>query len=195
MTPKPHFFFSTNLLAGHSWKFMLLQATLSILLGIFFMIHYDSALVAFAIILGLMLMGCGIQGFALMARSRKFKIGYALYSLFWFLVGLVLIAEPLVSATALILVLGFWFIFHSLELFIGAALDRIHTTGFRILVAVNGLVTLIFGILIATMPLAVAGILNWLFAFFLIFYGLVTLGVGLRFRRICREAESTQQKP
>jgi len=39
---------------------------------------------------------------------------------------------------------------------------------------------------IAVMPVAVAGVLNWLFAFFLIFYGAVTLGVALRFRRISR---------
>lgn len=193
MKPQMRFFFSTNLLAGHSWKFMLLQAVVSILLGIFFLVHYAAALVALSILLGIMLMGGGIEGFARMAMRRRFKFGFALYSLFWFLAGLVLIINPLFSATVLILVLGIWFIFHSAELFAGAVLDRVHTTGFRILVAVNGLVTLVFGILIAAMPLAVAGILNWLFAFFLIFYGAVTFGVALRFRRICRKAMPPQE--
>lgn len=84
MKPQPYFYFSTNLLAGHSWKFMLAQGIISILLGIIFALNFGSALLIFAILLGIMLLGCGVQGFALMALNRKFKIGYALYSLFWF---------------------------------------------------------------------------------------------------------------
>jgi len=189
MKPQTRIFFSTNLLAGHSWKFMLLQAVVAILLGIFFMVHYASALFALAILLGVMLVASGVEGFVLMGMSRRFKFGLAIYSLFWIMAGLVLVVNPFFGASVLILALGIWFIFHALELFTGAALDRIHTPGFRILVAVNGLVTLAFGIVIATVPLAVAGVLNWLFAFFLIFYGAVTLGVALRFRKISRTVE------
>ena len=189
MKPQARIFFSTNLLAGHSWKFMVLQAVISILLGIFFMVHEDSALVALSILLGVMLTAGGIEGFVRMAMRRRFKFGLAVYSLFWILAGLALLANPFFGASVLILALGIWFIFHALELFIGAALDRIHTSGFRLLVMVNGLVTLAFGIVIAVMPVAVAGVLNWLFAFFLIFYGAVTLGVALRFRKISRVVE------
>lgn len=192
MNPQPRLFFSTNLLAGHSWKFMLIQAVLSILLGVFFLVNYASALIAFAILLGIMLLGSGVQGFLLMALNRNFKAGYALYSLFWLLAGLLLVIYPLFGASVLILTLGIWFIIHSVELLIGAALDRTHPSGFRLLVACNGVVTLMFGIVIVMMPVTVAGVLNWLFAFFLIFYGAVTLGVGLRFRRLCREAEKKQ---
>ena len=39
MRPQPHFYLATNLLAGHSWKFMLVQSIISILLGLFFMVH------------------------------------------------------------------------------------------------------------------------------------------------------------
>lgn len=188
MNPQTRIFFSTNLLAGHSWKFMVLQAVVSILLGLFFLVHYGSALIALSILLGIMLVCSGIEGFVLMGASKRFKLGLAIYSLFWTLAGLALVVNPFFGASVLILALGIWFIFHSVELFAGALLDRVHTPGFRILVAVNGLVTLAFGILIAAMPLAVAGVLNWLFAFFLIFYGAVTLGVALRFRRISRAA-------
>ena len=190
MMQQPHFYLATNLLAGHSWKFMLVQSIISILLGIFFMVHYGSALVAFAVLLGVMLLGCGIQGFVLMARNRRFKIGFALYSLFWFLAGLVLVIEPLAGAAWLLVVLGIWFIIHSIELLIGAAVDRLHTPGFRLLVVVNGIVTLSFGFLIAATPIAAVGFFNFLFAFFLIFYGFVTLGVALRFRRITRSMET-----
>lgn len=186
MNPQTRIFFSTNLLAGHSWKFMLFQAVISILLGIYFLMHYASALFALAILLGVMLTAGGIEGFVRMAMRRRFKLGLAVYSLFWILAGLALLVNPFFGASVLILALGIWFIFHAAELFVGAALDRNHTSGFRLLVMVNGLVTLAFGIVIAVMPVAVAGVVNWLFAFFLIFYGAVTLGVALRFRRISR---------
>ncbi len=188
MTSQPYFFFSTNLLSGRSWKFMMFQAIAAIGLGLFFLLHYASALVLFAILLGLMLIGCGAQGFLQMALFRKFKFGYAVYSLFLLLAGLFLVIDPLRGSSILIRFLGIWFIIHSIELFAGAALDRMYAPGFRILVVANGLVTLAFGVLIALLPVAVIGIINWLFAFFLIFYGAVTLGVALRLRRICRAA-------
>ncbi|MDR0932785.1 MAG: DUF308 domain-containing protein [Victivallales bacterium] len=184
MKTQPHFYLATNLLAGHSYKFMLIQSILSIVLGIFFMVHYASALFAFALFLGIMLLGCGIQGFATMLLNRHFKWGFALYSLFWFLAGLVMIAEPFASGVWMMLVLGIWFIIHAIELFIGAAADKLHTPGFRWLVVLNGVVTLLFGLLIVTTPIAAAEFFNLMFAFFLIFYGAVTLGVALRFRKI-----------
>lgn len=195
MKAQPRFYLATNLLAGHSWKFMLIQSVISILLGIFFMINYGSALIAFALLLGIMLLGCGVQGFALMALNRRFKFGFALYSLFWFLAGLVMVIEPLASAVWLLVVLGIWFIIHAVELFIGAAMDKIHTPGFRFLVVLNGAVTLIFGLLIATTPIAAAGFFNFIFAFFLIFYGAVTFGVALRFRKLNRRMEKENDTP
>ena len=60
MKPQPYFYFSTNLLAGHSWKFMLAQGIISILLGIIFALNFGSALIIFAILLGIMLLGCGV---------------------------------------------------------------------------------------------------------------------------------------
>ena len=123
MKPQPYFYFSTNLLAGHSWKFMLAQGIISILLGIIFALNFGSALLIFAILLGIMLLGCGVQGFALMALNRKFKIGYALYSLFWFIAGLFLVIDPLMGASFLMIVLGIWFVLHAIELFTAALRD------------------------------------------------------------------------
>ena len=138
MKPQPYFYFSTNLLAGHSWKFMLAQGIISILLGIIFALNFGSALLIFAILLGIMLLGCGVQGFALMALNRKFKIGYALYSLFWFIAGLFLVIDPLMGASFLMIVLGIWFVLHAIELFTAALADKLHPVGFRWLVALNG---------------------------------------------------------
>ena len=174
MKPQPYFYFSTNLLAGHSWKFMLAQGIISILLGIIFALNFGSALIIFA----------------LMALNRKFKIGYALYSLFWFIAGLFLVIDPLMGASFLMIVLGIWFVLHAIELFTAALADKLHPVGFRWLVALNGLVTLAFGILIATSSIAAIGFFNLLFAFFLIFYGAITIGVAMRFRRIGKAAKA-----
>ena len=63
---------------------------------------------------------------------------------------------------------------------------RSFANSFRIMTAVNGALSLICGILITMFPLAGSIWVDYVFAFYLIFYGLVTLTVGLRLRALTR---------
>ena len=61
MLKRPRPLVSTNLLGGHSWVFIVIQALCSIVLGGIFLFHPLWAMIALALALGIMLLGCGIQ--------------------------------------------------------------------------------------------------------------------------------------
>ena len=154
MLKRPRPLVSTNLLGGHSWVFIVIQALCSIVLGGIFLFHPLWAMIALALALGIMLLGCGIQQLVLtFLLRRRFSIG---------------------------------FIFHGAELFVAAWTARGFANSFRIMTAVNGALSLICGILITMFPLAGSVWVDYVFAFYLIFYGLVTLTVGLRLRALTR---------
>lgn len=69
----PKILISTNLLGGHSWLFIVVQALISILLGVIFLFHPAWIMIVLALALGIMLLGSGIQQFALMILTKKFS--------------------------------------------------------------------------------------------------------------------------
>lgn len=175
---------STNLLAAGSWKFVTIQAVLAILLGLFFLFNLKAALILLAILLGVLLIGCGFQELTLLHRSCRW--GHWLYGAVLVLAGLCLVAHPLISGLQLLLVLGIWLIFHAFELLIGAWLAGGVPKNVRILAVLNGIFSLLFGILILREPIAGVAVVNFIFTFYLLLYGLVTLVIGLRLRRLGR---------
>ena len=61
MLKRPRPLVSTNLLGGHSWIFIVIQAVCAIVLGGIFLCHPGWAMIVLALALGIMLLGCGIQ--------------------------------------------------------------------------------------------------------------------------------------
>lgn len=187
MLKRPRPLVSTNLLGGHSWVFIVIQALCSIVLGGIFLFHPLWAMIALALALGIMLLGCGIQQLVLtFLLRRRFSIGRLLYGLVLLIAGAFLVLDPLLGVLELLLILGIWFLFHGVELFVAAWTARGFANSFRIMTAVNGALSLICGILITMFPLAGSVWVDYVFAFYLIFYGLVTLTVGLRLRALTR---------
>ena len=187
MLKRPRPLVSTNLLGGHSWIFIVIQAVCAIVLGGIFLCHPGWAMIVLALALGIMLLGCGIQQLILtFLLRRRFSIGRLLYGLVLLIAGAFLVLDPLLGVLELLLILGIWFIFHGVELFSAAWMARSFANSFRIMTAVNGALSLICGILITMFPLAGSVWVDYVFAFYLIFYGLVTLTVGLRLRALTR---------
>ncbi len=187
MLKRPQPIVSTNLLGGHSWIFIVIQALCAILLGGIFLCHPLWSMIALALALGLMLLGCGIQQLVLtFLLRRRFNVGRLFYGLFLFGAGAFLVIDPLLGVLELLLILGIWFIFHGVELLVAAWMARNFACTFRIMTAVNGLLSLLCGVLITLFPPAGSAWVDYVFAFYLIFYGLVTLTVGLRLRAITR---------
>lgn len=186
MRGKPKIFISSNLLAGHSWIFIVAQAVVAILLGSFFLINEKIAMVVLALALGVMLLGCGIQQFSLVILfwSKRFNIGQFLYGLLLFGAGLFLIIDPLLGVLELMWLLGAWFLLHGIELLIAAVRTQTFSRTFRLMAGINAGLSILCGAIIFLSPLAGFKIINFLFAFYLIFYGIITLIVGVRLRDI-----------
>ncbi len=182
----PKILISTNLLGGHSWQFIIVQALISILLGVIFLFHPTWVMIVLALALGIMLLGSGIQQFALMGLTRKFSFPILLYGLVLFLAGLFLVADPFLGSLDLLLILGIWFIFHAVELFVGAVRAKTLAKSVRSMAIVNGVLSLLCGFFITLFPLAGIVWINLVFAFYLILYGAVTLAVGFKLRGISR---------
>ena len=184
MNRHPAVVISTNLLTGSAWNFVTLQAILAILLGLFFLFNVKAALIVLAILLGVLLIGCGFQQLTLLHRSCRW--GHWLYGAVLLIAGIFLVAHPLISGLQLLLVLGIWLIFHAFELLISAWLAGGVPKNVRILAVLNGIFSLLFGILILREPIAGVAVVNFIFTFYLLLYGLVTLVIGLRLRRLGR---------
>lgn len=141
----PKILISTNLLGGHSWLFIVVQALISILLGVIFLFHPAWIMIVLALALGIMLLGSGIQQFALMILTKKFSFLILLYGLLLLLAGLFLVANPFLGSLDLLLILGIWFIFHAIELFVGAARAKTVARSIRTMAMVNGILSFLCG--------------------------------------------------
>ncbi len=182
MLKYPGLRFATNLVDSKSWKFVVLQGIVAILTGIFFLVNLSAALIALTLLLGVMLIGCGFQKVTMPYRSNKYL--HRFYGAILVLAGVCLTAHPLIGGLQLLLVLGVWLVFHAFELLISAWVAKELPSSFRSLVALNGLFSLIFGALILRQPIAGAVVVNYIFTFYLLLYGVVTLAIGLRLRRM-----------
>ena len=182
----PKILISTNLLGGHSWLFIVVQALITILLGVIFLLHPAWIMIVLALALGIMLLGNGIQQFALMILTKKFSFLILLYGLLLLLAGLFLVANPFLGSLDLLLILGIWFIFHAIELFVGAARAKTVARSIRTMAMVNGILSFLCGFFITLFPLAGIMWINLVFAFYLILYGVMTLAVGFKLRSISR---------
>ena len=106
MLKRPRPLVSTNLLGGHSWIFIVIQAVCAIVLGGIFLCHPGWAMIVLALALGIMLLGCGIQQLILtFLLRRRFSIGRLLYGLVLLIAGAFLVLDPLLGVLELLLIL------------------------------------------------------------------------------------------
>ena len=180
MRGKPRILLASNLLAGYSWPFIIAQAAGALLLGLLFLFFGRVILQLLGFAIGFLMIGSGIQQFRLwfmFQRNRDLWGGF-IYALLLFLAGLVLLLFPLFGVFQLLILVALWSIIHGIELLIAAfRLPR-----FRIPAGINGILSILFGIVVFVYPGAGLQFINTLFACYLIFYGLITLFIGLKLR-------------
>ncbi|MDD3885800.1 MAG: DUF308 domain-containing protein [Victivallaceae bacterium] len=181
-------YMASNLLAGHSWLFITIQAVAAILLGAVFLIAPRVALVTLAILTGIMLGACGIERLVLMALTRKVRWWNGLLGVALIAAGVFMLLDPLLGVLELMWLLGAMFLLHGVELTIAAAQSRFRKS-FRLLTAFNALLSLLCGVAIFAFPLAGFAIIDFLFAFYLILYGIVTLILGIRLYDIGKQSK------
>ena len=111
-------FFSTNLLTSRSWVLVVAEAVLAIGIGAFFFSRPLAAATIMAVIFGIFVLASAIQEF--MQLSCNFSGLRLFYAILLLLAGLCLVGNPLFSMVDIVIVLGIWSIFHSIELIAAA---------------------------------------------------------------------------
>ena len=180
MRGKPKILLASNLLAGYSWPFIIAQACGALLLGVLFLLFGQAILQLLGFAVGLLLIGSGIQQFRLwymFQQSRGQWSGFV-YALRLFLAGTGLVLFPLFGVFQLLILVGIFSILHGVELLIAA----FRQNKCRFLAGSNGILSILCGVIIFVYPGAGLRFINTLFACYLIFYGFITLFIGLKLR-------------
>jgi uncharacterized membrane protein HdeD (DUF308 family) len=172
--------------AGHTWWILALRGILSIIFGVIALVWPSILLGALIVLIGIFVLVDGVLlfGFALSNRDglRQWILLLAI-GIIGMLVGLILLAVPEVTLTALIYVLAIWAVITGIMQLI-AAWNLRHVIERERMLALSGLFTLIFGLLVLFRPGLGLFAIAALFAFYAIFYGVFTIAAGLRLREL-----------
>ena len=180
MRGKPKILLASNLLAGYSWPFIIAQAVGALLMGVCFLFFGNIILQFLGFAIGFLMIGSSIQQFRLwfmFQRSRN-QWGGFVYALLLLILGGILLLFPLFGVFQLLFLVALWSIIHGIELLTAA----FRQTQLRIPAGINGMLNILFGVIVFVYPNAGLQFINTLLACYLIFYGLITLFVGLKLR-------------
>ncbi len=168
---------------GNSWSWSVTFGVLTLLAGLLVLAWLGTSILALAVVLGIWLLVVGIYRLVAAIAVDDARGGgralTALLGVLAILVGILCLARPFQTATALALLLGaFWVVSGVLEFFHGIVGD---TSGRRWALA-GGLLSVIAGIVVLGYPGASLVVLAWLFGIWLIVLGATAIAAGLAAR-------------
>ena len=165
---------------GRSRGWTVAFGALTLVAGILVLVWPGESILALAVVLGIWLLVAGV--FRLVAAiatdeaQASSRVLLALLGVLAILVGILCLARPFQTATALALLLGaFWIVGGVIEFFHGVAGDH-PNRGWAI---AGGLLSVIAGIVVLAYPGASLLVLTWLFGIWLIVLGGVAIAGGL----------------
>lgn len=167
-----------------NWWLFLAQGILSIILGVLALVWPGSTLVVLTVLFGLLLLLNGIVvvmsaiGFAASNLPWGWRLTIGLLDI---LAGLIVIRWPGETAVTVLLFIGFWAILVGISQVIGGIADHA-ALSHAWLVALDGVVSIIFGILMVVWPAAGLLTLALLVGIFAIVHGLDLCAVAFRAR-------------
>ena len=172
----------TNL--GQEWGWIALRGLLALVFGILAIAWPLITVWTLAMLWGVFALADG--AFALNTGWRLHKKGVHWWPYFVFgavgvLAGLVAIIWPGITALALVYVIGFWAVLGGVSL-IAAAWRLRKEIEDEWFLALSGLLTLIFGLLMLFRPLDGAVAVAWIVGFYAIFLGLLILMLAFKIR-------------
>ncbi|MGH3904018.1 MAG: HdeD family acid-resistance protein [Pseudonocardiaceae bacterium] len=164
---------------GRSRGWTVALGALTLVAGILLLVWPGQSILVLAVILGIWLLVAGVfrlvAAVALDEGQGSSRVLIALLGVVAILVGILCLARPFQTATALALLLGaFWIVAGVIEFFHGIAGD---TSGRGWAIAA-GLVSVIAGIVVLAYPGASLVVLTWLFGIWLIVLGAVEIAAG-----------------
>jgi len=177
-----------NFISRYWWMF-LVRGVVALLLGLMALLVPDIAFASLIIFLGAYLFIDGI--FSVMAaisarKTLKDWNWYLLSGITGILIGLITFYHPFATATAVIYMIAFWSLVAGLvEIAVAIRMARvIKGEGWYIL---GGALTILFGILLITNPIAGAITLTMLFGIYAIAIGVMLLSLSMRLRKRYKE--------
>lgn len=165
---------------GRSRGWSVAFGAITLVAGILVLVWPGQSLLAIAVILGIWLLVAGVfrlvAAIALDEAQSSSRVLLALLGVLAILVGLLCLARPFQTVTALALLLGaFWVVGGVIEFFHGLA-ARVPGRGWAM---AGGLISVIAGIVVLAYPGASLLVLVWLFGIWLIVLGIVGIAGGL----------------
>jgi uncharacterized membrane protein HdeD (DUF308 family) len=171
-----------GMLAQHWWT-IALRGVIAVLFGLVALAAPGAALLSLALLFGAYLLADGI--IELVVTWRAARAGVRWGPLLWeavlsIIMGLIALVIPAAFVFAFVILLGAWALITGvLEL---VAAFRLHASHGRWWLALGGVVSVIWGLLLAAAPMIGAVVVAWWLGFYAIFFGVTLLVAAWRLR-------------
>jgi uncharacterized membrane protein HdeD (DUF308 family) len=169
------------------WWLIMLRGLCGILFGVFAVLQPGVIILSLIVVFAVYMLADGIFGLisAVMAGQRGERWGLLVAeSLFNVLVGVVMLLNPEITVFTFMLLSAAWAIVTG-ALMIGVAMN--HRRDGKGLLVIGGLVSVVFGIVLATGPLIGAVVLTWWLGIYALIFGGALVAFGLKLRSIAVE--------
>jgi uncharacterized membrane protein HdeD (DUF308 family) len=164
--------------------FLLIRGLLAVVIGMLAMVWPGITMVVIVGIFGLYAVIDGVMNLILgLSRTRTHGRSWAvaLQGAIGILAGIVTFAWPGITAFALVMFIGAWAIVTGVFEIIAAIRLRRHIKG-EWLMALSGVISVLFGFLVFTFPTAGAVGIAWVLGIYAVTGGMVLIALGIRLR-------------
>ena len=173
---------------ARNWWALVVRGVLGLLFGAFAIALPAAAFAVIVVVFGAYAFVDGLFTIVVALRDARGERGWGtllLSGIAGVLTGVAVLVAPAVTALVLLYVIAGWAIVTgALEIAAAVRLRR-HVTG-EWLLALNGAVSIAFGVLVVVAPLAGALAVVWLIGAYAFVSGVVLIALGVRLRRLAR---------
>jgi uncharacterized membrane protein HdeD (DUF308 family) len=174
---------------ARNWWLLALRGALGIAFGVIAFLAPGAALLAIAIwygayafVDGILAIAAAVSGHAPGGRWGSLLI----VGLLGVAAGVITFFYPGITALALLYVMAFWAVATGVFEVMAAVRLRRYIAG-EWLLALSGVLTILFGLALVAMPLAGLLAVAWLVGFYAVFFGVLQLALGFELRRWARQ--------
>ena len=181
--------------ASRIWWSLAIRGVLAILFGIVAFVYTGQTLLALVFVFGVFAVLSGITSIVAAVRSGEAhqRWGWlAASGLLSIAAGIVAFVRPGVTALAIVYLIGAWAIVTGV-FEIAYALALPDTLAHPWLAALSGMLSVVFGIVLAVWPISGAITLTWLVGVYAVLYGVTMLYYAYRLQALRHEVEAAQQ--
>jgi uncharacterized membrane protein HdeD (DUF308 family) len=172
-----------NAFLAHRWWIIALRGVIAILFGIVALAIPGAVLLSLALLFGIYLLVDGVLGLVGTVRAVSTHGHWVMLlaeAVLNILMGLIALFIPTVAVLAFVLLMAAWALISG-GLMVAAAV-RLHVSHGRWWLALGGIVSLIWGVLLVAAPLIGAVVLAWWLGIYAIMFGIALLACGWRLR-------------